>query len=131
MGNNVGKGRTENTFIYTTYHSFKKKFIQNQKIHSKSKKFIQNQKIHSKSKNTFKIKKFIQNQKNSFKKNSFKKFKKFIYTIFSPAESDELKPLLDSAKKSLPKDVVEAIKKGDLKPFIKHVQTLVTPDEIK
>jgi hypothetical protein len=27
--------------------------------------------------------------------------------------------------------VVEAIKKGDLKPFIKHVQTLVTPDEIK
>ena len=40
-------------------------------------------------------------------------------------------PVKEAVKKSLPKKVLEGIKKGDYKPFIKLVNKMVSDDEIR
>jgi hypothetical protein len=38
---------------------------------------------------------------------------------------------MEEIKKSLPKNVLDATKKGDLKPFREHIKNMVTDDEIR
>jgi hypothetical protein len=40
-------------------------------------------------------------------------------------------PVMEEIKKSLPKNVLDATKKGDLKPFQEHIKNMVTDDEIR
>ena len=43
---------------------------------------------------------------------------------------EELKPVMEEAKKSLPKDILSKIEGGDVKPFLNHLKTIVSSSEI-
>jgi len=43
---------------------------------------------------------------------------------------EELKPVIEEAKKSLPNDVLKKIESGDVKPFLNHLKTIVSSSEI-
>jgi hypothetical protein len=47
-----------------------------------------------------------------------------------PKVKEELSPVVQAARKSLPKDVVEEIQKGNLKPFLKHIKTIASDSDI-
>ena len=52
-----------------------------------------------------------------------------ICLLFSAGNKKD--PVMEEIKKSLPKNVLDATKKGDLKPFQEHIKNMVTDDEIR
>ena len=48
-----------------------------------------------------------------------------------PKVKEELSPVMKAARKSLPKNVVDQIEKGNLKPFFNHLKTIASSSDIE